>query len=85
MITEQELEELINARIEADGSIMQQRKKCWLCDVRKNTACSKTGCILNGGPCLATCDKNYAYLDEKGNPVAVGGKLMDWASKVANI
>ena len=85
MIMEQELEELINARIEADGSVSQRKKKCWLCDIQKNRACPKTGCILNGGPCLATCNKDYAYLDEKGRPVSVSGQLMDWASKVAKI
>jgi hypothetical protein len=87
MITEQELEDFVTERIEENSIVTRPQKKCWLCDIRRNGACQKTGCIINGGPCLATTDKAYAYLDKKGNPVEVSEQLMDWAASawVANI
>lgn len=39
----------------------------YFCDPNKNTACSKTGCIINGGPCYATTKKENAIIDENGN------------------
>ena len=86
MITEQELEELINSRIESEQRPLEtMAARVWLCDVQKNRACNKRGCIINGGPCLCTANLEYAYLDEKGRPVGVSDNLMDWAAKVAKI
>ena len=86
MITEQELEELINTSLESEPMHKHaEARRVWLCDVRNNTVCRKTGCIMNGGPCLCTAERKYAYLDEKGHPIEVSRTLMDWAAKVANI
>lgn len=41
----------------------------YLCNISKNTACTKEWCIIHGGPCLATAHEKYAKLDERGRPV----------------
>lgn len=36
------------------------------CNPEKNTKCTKTGCFINGGPCHATENIEYAQIDENG-------------------
>lgn len=45
-------------------------KKVYRCDPYKNEECSKTGCLLNGGECGATTNKEYAIIDWRtGKPI----------------
>ena len=39
---------------------MPEVKAYYLCDPEKNTACKKTGCHINGGPCSCTTHIEYA-------------------------
>lgn len=41
----------------------------YVCDVKKNTKCSKTGCHINGWDCWRTFNPEYAYLNENGEPI----------------
>ena len=43
----------------------------YLCDPTKNTECSKTSCkfVQNTGECTDTTKKEFAKLDERGEPI----------------
>lgn len=51
----------------------------YLCDINKNTACKKTACIRNGGPCMATLDPKYAWKDIDGSPIVADDEEMNAA------
>ena len=36
-------------------------KDLWYCDPYKNAECKKTGCFINGGPCMCTTNEKCAY------------------------
>lgn len=38
---------------------MGEPNKLYFCDPRKNTECSKTDCIINGGECFKTTKREY--------------------------
>ena len=63
---------------------MENEKRTYLCDIWSNNHCDKTGCIINGGPCLATTNEEYAYT-EHGVPVEADEHILDWASKVGRM
>lgn len=48
---------------------MSDYRPIYFCDPEKNTECSKTGCVINGGPCRRTANVNYAVRDKNGFPV----------------
>lgn len=52
-----------------------EKRPLYLCDYKKNTACSRKICAHNvnriGGPCWATKDPKFAELDQDGNPIQV--------------
>lgn len=35
------------------------KTRVYYCDAQKNTQCKKTGCYINGGPCMLTTDSRY--------------------------
>lgn len=81
MITEQELEDFVNARLEEENpgrAVFMETKPVWLCDIRRNTSCRKTGCVLNGGPCMMTAEPAYAWHNKAGKPVPGSEELQDW-------
>jgi len=43
-------------------------KKMYICDPSANTPCSKSGCVLRGGPCFMTASIEYADIDSGGHP-----------------
>lgn len=51
-------------------------KTAYLCDITHNAACKKSGCVINGGPCLATLDPKYAKRDKDGNPIVADHEEM---------
>lgn len=45
-------------------------KSLYLCNPKKNPNCTKESCYINNaGPCSSTTEPQFAFLDEKGNPV----------------
>ncbi len=40
----------------------------YFCDPKKAESCEKGWCFINGGPCMKTSTKEWAFLDENGEP-----------------
>ncbi len=50
---------------------MLMKRKTYVCDPVRNTACGKTLCFEHGGPCGTTNDVRCALRDLTGQPVEI--------------
>lgn len=51
----------------------------YLCDPRKNTECSQTGCIYGlCGECFSTTKAQFAFRDRKGEPISFESNKYDF-------
>ena len=47
---------------------MKKEKNVYYCN-KTRQCCSSPGCIVNGGDCSCTTEKEYAIIDKDGNPM----------------
>lgn len=62
--------------------VSEDLKDAYLCDIRNNSKCDKSMCIMNGGPCMFTSDKKYAFRGIINVEPYSKDDLMEWATHV---